>query len=152
MIAKPEGKMLKSRPRIKWMDGVEKDLRNLGIVNCRAKAQERDGWRKFLEQRCLLYGFGIWPSQSRMSEFRHIPNYSSHLYHNFCRVSSYFSRDLQDFYRLIISIFMQTGPAGKRKFRFVQIFNYVKETQFRYQPRLFTVRVGRRDFHVQKSL
>jgi hypothetical protein len=31
-----------------WMDGVEKDLRNLGVVNLRAKAQERDGWRKFL--------------------------------------------------------------------------------------------------------
>jgi hypothetical protein len=32
------------------MDGVDKDLRNLDIVNWRAKAQERDGWRKFLEQ------------------------------------------------------------------------------------------------------
>jgi hypothetical protein len=30
------------------MDGVETDLRNLGVVNWRAKAQERDGWRKFL--------------------------------------------------------------------------------------------------------
>jgi hypothetical protein len=33
-----------------WMDGLEKYLRNLDIVNWRAKAQERDGWRKFLEQ------------------------------------------------------------------------------------------------------
>jgi hypothetical protein len=32
------------------MDGVEKDLRNLGVVNWRVKVQERDGWRKFLEQ------------------------------------------------------------------------------------------------------
>jgi hypothetical protein len=32
------------------MDGVEQDLRNLGVVNLRAKAQARDGWRKFLEQ------------------------------------------------------------------------------------------------------
>jgi hypothetical protein len=35
---------------MRWMDGVEKVLRNLGVVNWRAKAQERDGWRKFLEQ------------------------------------------------------------------------------------------------------
>jgi hypothetical protein len=32
------------------MDGVEKDLRNLGVVNWKTRAQERDGCRKFLEQ------------------------------------------------------------------------------------------------------
>jgi hypothetical protein len=32
------------------MDGVEKNLRSLGVVNWRARAQEGDGWRKFLEQ------------------------------------------------------------------------------------------------------
>jgi hypothetical protein len=31
------------------MDGVEKGIRNSGVVYWRAKAQERDGWRKFLE-------------------------------------------------------------------------------------------------------
>jgi hypothetical protein len=31
-------------------DDVEKDLRNLGVVNWGVKAQERDSWRKFLEQ------------------------------------------------------------------------------------------------------
>jgi hypothetical protein len=29
---------------------MEKDLRNLDVVNWKTKAQERDGWRKFLEQ------------------------------------------------------------------------------------------------------
>jgi hypothetical protein len=43
MIVKPEGKRKKGRPRMRWMDGVEKDLRNLG-VNWNAKAQDRDGW------------------------------------------------------------------------------------------------------------
>jgi hypothetical protein len=50
MLVKPEGKRKKGRPRMRWMDGVEKDLRNLSVVNWKTKAQERDGWRKFLEQ------------------------------------------------------------------------------------------------------
>jgi cobyric acid synthase len=50
MIVKLEGKRKKGRPRMRWMDGVEKDLKNLGVVNWRAKAQERDDWRKFIEQ------------------------------------------------------------------------------------------------------
>jgi hypothetical protein len=50
MLVKPEGKRKKGRPRMRWMDGVEKDLRSLGVVNWRARAEERDGWRKFLEQ------------------------------------------------------------------------------------------------------
>jgi hypothetical protein len=29
MFIKPEGKQKKGRPRMKWMDGVEKDLMNL---------------------------------------------------------------------------------------------------------------------------
>jgi hypothetical protein len=32
------------------MDDVEKDLRYLGVVNLKTKAQERDGWRKCSEQ------------------------------------------------------------------------------------------------------
>jgi hypothetical protein len=50
MIVKLEGKKKKGRPRMRWMDGVEKYLRNLGVVDWRAKAQEGDGWRNFLEQ------------------------------------------------------------------------------------------------------
>jgi hypothetical protein len=49
-IGKPEMNRKKGRPRVRRMDGVEKDLRNLGVVNWRAKEQEWDCWRKFLEQ------------------------------------------------------------------------------------------------------
>jgi hypothetical protein len=56
MLVKPEGKRKKGRPRMRWVDGVEKDLRNLGVVNCKTKAQ-RDGWRKFLEQVKTHKGF-----------------------------------------------------------------------------------------------
>jgi hypothetical protein len=50
MLVKPEGKRKKGRPRMRWMDVVEKGLRNLGVVNWKTKTQERNGWRKFLEQ------------------------------------------------------------------------------------------------------
>jgi hypothetical protein len=43
-IIKPEGKRKKGRPSMRWVDGV-----NLGAVNWKTKAQERDGGRKFLE-------------------------------------------------------------------------------------------------------
>jgi hypothetical protein len=48
MLIKRERK--EGRPRMRCMDGVEKDSRNLDVVNWKTKAQERDGWRKFLEQ------------------------------------------------------------------------------------------------------
>jgi hypothetical protein len=35
---------------MRWIDGVERDLRSFGVVNGKARAQERDCWRKFLEQ------------------------------------------------------------------------------------------------------
>jgi hypothetical protein len=38
------------RQRVRWTDGVQKDLRNLGVVNLKTKAQERDGWRQSLQQ------------------------------------------------------------------------------------------------------
>jgi hypothetical protein len=41
---------MEGRPRMRWTDGVENDLRDLGVVNWRSKAQEDDSWRKFLEQ------------------------------------------------------------------------------------------------------
>jgi hypothetical protein len=50
MIVKPEEKRKKGRSRMRRMDGVEKDLRNLGVVNWKTKAQEREGWREFLEK------------------------------------------------------------------------------------------------------
>jgi hypothetical protein len=35
---------------MRCIDGLEKDLGNLGVVNWNAKAQERDGCIKLLEQ------------------------------------------------------------------------------------------------------
>jgi hypothetical protein len=31
---------------MRWMVGVEKDLRKLGVLNWKTKVKERDGWRE----------------------------------------------------------------------------------------------------------
>jgi hypothetical protein len=47
MLVKPEGERKEDKPRMRWMDGVEKGLRNFGVVNWKIKTQEWDGWRNF---------------------------------------------------------------------------------------------------------
>jgi hypothetical protein len=65
MIVKLEGKRKKGKPRTGWMYGVEMDLRNLGVVNLKAKAQELDGWRRFSEQTKIHKGRSQWPRSLR---------------------------------------------------------------------------------------
>jgi hypothetical protein len=50
ILAKPERKGKKSRPEIKWMDVVEKDMKNFGLGNWKTKTQETYGWRKGSEE------------------------------------------------------------------------------------------------------
>jgi hypothetical protein len=45
MLVKPERKRNNGRPKMRGMN--VKDLRNLGVVNWKTKAQERDSWRNF---------------------------------------------------------------------------------------------------------
>jgi hypothetical protein len=47
MIAQPEGKRKKARPRMRWTDGVEKNLRNLDVVNWSAKHKRRMAGENF---------------------------------------------------------------------------------------------------------
>jgi hypothetical protein len=61
MLVKPEAKRKKATPRMRWMDGVEKDLRNLGVVNWKTKAQDRHGWSKFLKQAKIHKGLYVVP-------------------------------------------------------------------------------------------
>jgi hypothetical protein len=49
ILVKQEEKREKGRLRMRWVDGLEKDLRNLGMDNWKTRVQEKDGWRKFLE-------------------------------------------------------------------------------------------------------
>jgi len=41
---KPQGKIPRGRPRKRWIDVVEEDLKILGVEDWRETAQDRDRW------------------------------------------------------------------------------------------------------------
>ena len=45
---RPEGSRRAGRPKLRWLDGVEKDLRTLSIRGWRRRAQDRDRWKEAL--------------------------------------------------------------------------------------------------------
>jgi hypothetical protein len=47
MLIKPKGKLKEGRPRMRWMDVVEKDLRNLGMVNWKQRHESGMAGEKF---------------------------------------------------------------------------------------------------------
>jgi hypothetical protein len=46
---KPEGRSV-GRPRLRWMDGVEQDLRKTKIKKWWSAARNRESWRKTLRE------------------------------------------------------------------------------------------------------
>ena len=47
-LTKPEGSKRAGRPKLRWLDGVEEDLRTLGIRGWRRRALDRDRWKEVL--------------------------------------------------------------------------------------------------------
>jgi hypothetical protein len=47
MLVKPEGKRKKGGPRMRWMDGVEKDLRNLVCLTGKQRHKNEMGGESF---------------------------------------------------------------------------------------------------------
>ena len=47
-LLRPEGSRRAGRPKLRLLDGVEKDLRNLGIRGWRSRALDRNRWREVL--------------------------------------------------------------------------------------------------------
>jgi hypothetical protein len=43
-VSKPEGRRDIGRPKLRWMDDVEDDIKALGIRRWRIKAQDRNEW------------------------------------------------------------------------------------------------------------
>jgi hypothetical protein len=48
--AKPEGRRGVGRPRLRWLDDVEADIKALGIKRWRIRAQNRKEWLPILRE------------------------------------------------------------------------------------------------------
>ena len=47
---KLEGRRGRGRPRLRWIDDVEDDLRKLGVKGWRAKALDREEWASIIRE------------------------------------------------------------------------------------------------------
>ena len=47
-LLRPEESIRTGRPKLRWLDGEEKDLRTLGIRGWRRRALDRDRWKEVL--------------------------------------------------------------------------------------------------------
>jgi hypothetical protein len=53
---KPEGLRLVGRPRKRWLDEVEQDLKQMRVIGWGRRAQNRDEWRSILKEAKGLHG------------------------------------------------------------------------------------------------
>ena len=47
-LIRPEGSRRAGRPKLRWLNGMEKDLSTLGIRGWRRRALDRDRWKEVL--------------------------------------------------------------------------------------------------------
>jgi hypothetical protein len=55
-MSKPEGRRRVGRPKMRWLDDVEEDLRKMRISGWRGKARRRDEWKSVLREVKVLQG------------------------------------------------------------------------------------------------
>jgi hypothetical protein len=46
----------RGRPKLRWIDGVEEDVRRLACQNWKTAEQDRNGWRKIVEEAKVHHG------------------------------------------------------------------------------------------------
>jgi hypothetical protein len=49
-MSKPEGRRSVGRPKMRWLDDVEEDLRKMTIGGWRGKTRRRDEWKSVLRE------------------------------------------------------------------------------------------------------
>ena len=49
-IPKPEGTRRVGKPRLRWLESVEEDLKNIGVRNWKRKSQDREQWWTIVEE------------------------------------------------------------------------------------------------------
>ena len=47
-LLRPEGSRRADRPKLRWLDGVEEDLRTFGIRGWKRRVLNRDRWKEVL--------------------------------------------------------------------------------------------------------
>jgi hypothetical protein len=55
-ISKPEGRTIVGRPKMRWFDDVEEDLRKMRIGGWRRKDRRRDEWKSVMREVKVLQG------------------------------------------------------------------------------------------------
>jgi hypothetical protein len=55
-MTKPEGRRSVGRPKMRWLDDVEEDLRKMRIGGWRGRARRRDEWKSVLSEVKVLQG------------------------------------------------------------------------------------------------
>jgi hypothetical protein len=55
-MSKPEGRRSVGRPKMRWLDDVEEDLRKMRIGGWRGRARGRDEWKSVLREVKVLQG------------------------------------------------------------------------------------------------
>ena len=49
-LLKPEGTRCVEKPKLRCLESIEEDLKNMGVSSWRRKSRDRDGWRTILEE------------------------------------------------------------------------------------------------------
>jgi hypothetical protein len=49
-VLKPEGTRRLGKPKLRWLESDEEDLKNVGVRNWRRKSRDRDEWRTVWEE------------------------------------------------------------------------------------------------------
>ena len=47
---KPEGTWQVGKPKLRWLESVEEDVKKMGVRNWRRERQNREQWRTILEE------------------------------------------------------------------------------------------------------